>query len=50
MSFGPVRGLPTLQDDAIAGLTGFVEPRLSASFGLPPVLPAQGGSSSPSRP
>jgi RNA polymerase sigma-70 factor (ECF subfamily) len=32
----------TLQDDAIAAVTTFVEPRLFAAFGLPPVWPAEG--------
>jgi RNA polymerase sigma-70 factor (ECF subfamily) len=30
--------LPTLQDDAIAVLTGFIDPRLFAAFGLPMAL------------
>jgi RNA polymerase sigma-70 factor (ECF subfamily) len=34
--------LLTLQDDAIAVLTVFRDPRLFAAFGLPTVLPAQG--------
>lgn len=34
--------LLTLQDDAIAVLTFFVDPRLFATFGLPAVLPTQG--------
>jgi RNA polymerase sigma-70 factor (ECF subfamily) len=32
--------LLTLQDEAIAALTGFLDPRLCAAFGLPAVLPA----------
>jgi RNA polymerase sigma-70 factor (ECF subfamily) len=32
--------LPSLQDDAIAALTAFMEPRLFAAFGLPATLPA----------
>jgi RNA polymerase sigma-70 factor, ECF subfamily len=34
--------LLTLQDDAVAALTVFRDPRLFAAFGLPPVLPTQG--------
>jgi RNA polymerase sigma-70 factor, ECF subfamily len=34
--------LLTLQDDAIAALTVFRDPRLFAAFGLPAVLPTQG--------
>jgi RNA polymerase sigma factor (sigma-70 family) len=30
--------LPTLQDDAVAAITGFIDPRLFAPFGLPPIL------------
>ena len=33
--------LLALQDDAIAVLTGFVDPRLFAAFGLPAVLPTR---------
>jgi RNA polymerase sigma-70 factor (ECF subfamily) len=31
--------LPALRNDGIAALTGFIEPRLFAAFGLPAVLP-----------
>jgi RNA polymerase sigma-70 factor (ECF subfamily) len=34
--------LPTIQDDAIAVLHGFIEPRLFPAFGLPAVLPIDG--------
>jgi RNA polymerase sigma-70 factor, ECF subfamily len=40
--------LPSLRGDAIAGLTGFVDARLFARFGLPAMLPASGAA--PSRP
>jgi len=34
--------LPTVQDGAISILTGFIDPRLFAAFGLPDVLPLDG--------
>ncbi len=41
--------LLTLQDDAIAVLTGFIDPRLFAAFGLPAVLPTPGAEPSAPR-
>jgi RNA polymerase sigma-70 factor (ECF subfamily) len=41
--------LLTLQDDAIAVLTFFVDPQLFEAFGLPAVLPTQGAAPSASR-
>jgi len=41
--------LLTLQDDAIAVQTGFIDPRLFAAFGLPEILPTQGTGSSAAR-
>jgi RNA polymerase sigma-70 factor (ECF subfamily) len=41
--------LLTLQDDAIAVLTGFIDPRLFAAFGLPTVLPPEDAAPSASR-
>jgi RNA polymerase sigma-70 factor (ECF subfamily) len=38
--------LPTAQGDAIAVLTGFIDPRLFAAFGLPPAMPIHGAASS----
>jgi RNA polymerase sigma-70 factor (ECF subfamily) len=40
--------LLTLDGEAIAALTGFLDPRLFAAFGLPPVLPAHGAAPSAS--
>ena len=42
--------LLTLQDEAIAALTGFLDPRLFAAFGLPPVLPSHGAAPAASGP
>jgi len=41
--------LPTFQDEAIAVLTGFIDPRLFAAFDLPAVLPLHGGAHPASR-
>jgi RNA polymerase sigma-70 factor, ECF subfamily len=41
--------LLTLEGDAIAALTFFVDPQLFAAFGLPAVLPAQGAAPSAAR-
>jgi RNA polymerase sigma-70 factor (ECF subfamily) len=41
--------LLTLQGEAIAALTGFLEPRLFAAFGLPLILPAHDATRSASR-
>jgi RNA polymerase sigma-70 factor (ECF subfamily) len=41
--------LPAPRDGAIAALTGFVDPRLFAAFGLPAVLPARDAAGAASR-
>ncbi len=41
--------LLTLQDDAIAALTGFIHPRPFAAFALPTALPTQGAAPAVSR-
>ena len=40
--------LLTLEGEEIAALTGFLDPKLFAAFGLPPVLPAHGAAPSAS--
>jgi RNA polymerase sigma-70 factor (ECF subfamily) len=39
--------LPSLRDDGLAALTGFIEPHLFAAFGLPAVLPTHGAPDAP---